>query len=412
MTNRSPRILQIAHNHPMFHAGGTELTALALHRQARAEEIDSWFLGALDNTQVKPNQGSQMIGLSEDGRESALFAEDFSRFSLSQEDFFGFQREFQHYLRWLKPDAVHLHHVLNFGLEALHVIRNTLPGARIVATLHDYYLICANNGQLFKHDVMARCRGPALHDCLLCVPQATANNFSMRHLDISNALGLVNHLVSPSHFLKTMFEGRFEKAPPITVIENGYIGEEQAVASTRVASGPVVFGYFGNISAVKGLPDLLTAADILMQRGVEGFRIRVHGAQLFEDKPLTDRMSLARQRLGHRIAFSGAYQGDMTGQLMSGVDCVVFPSIWWENAPLVIYEALYHRRPVIAYPHGGAPEILRRHGGGVFPRASDPEAMADAMQAVIEDPSKLAVEIAPVPTRADLFNAYRSLYGV
>ncbi|WP_170976543.1 glycosyltransferase [Rhizobium sp. FKL33] len=411
MTMSPPRILQIAHNHPIFHAGGTELTAMALHRQALAEGVDSWFLGALDDTQIRPNQGTQMIGLSEDGRESALFAEDFKRFSLSQEDFFGFQRELQAYLRSVRPDVVHVHHMLNFGLEALHLIRNTLPDARMILTLHDYYLICANNGQLFKHDTMTRCRGPQLHDCLKCIPQMTANDFSMRQLDITHALRLFDHLVSPSYFLKSMFEGQFSQFSPIEVIENGYFGEEAPPpVRRRISGGPIVFGYFGNISAVKGLPDLLTAADILLERGVGEFRIRVHGAQLFEDKPLTDRMALAKSRLGHRLTFQGAYQGHETGRLMSEVDCVVFPSIWWENAPLVINEALYCQRPVIAYPHGGAPEILKRHGGGLFPASSDPEAMADLMQDVIEQPSLLDMAFGRVPDRADLLRSYMRLY--
>lgn len=411
MTDAPLRILQIAHNHPMFHAGGTELTALALHRQALTEGLDSWFLGALDETQIRPNQGTQMLGLSEDGRESALYAEDFQRFSLSQEDFFGFQREFQSYLRSVRPDVVHVHHLLNFGLEAMHVVRKTLPGAKLILTLHDYYLICANNGQLFKHDVMERCKGPALHDCLRCLPQATANDLSMRRLDIENTLTLFDHLVSPSHFLKSMFANRFSRPFDIAVVENGYIGEDRPAPAPRgAAAAPVVFGYFGNISAVKGLPDLLAAADILLERGVNEFRIRVHGAQLFEDKPLTDRLERAKSTLGHRIAFRGAYPSDAAGVLMSQVDCVVFPSIWWENAPLVIYEALRQRRPVIAYPHGGAPEILGRHGGGLLAAASDPEALADRMQAVIEQPSQLEVRFGGVPNRTDLLRAYLPFY--
>ncbi len=35
------------------------------------------------------------------------------------------------------------------------------------------------------------------------------------------------------------------------------------------------------------------------------------------------------------------------------------PSIWWENAPLVIEEALAHRRPVICSDIGGMAEKVR-----------------------------------------------------
>ena len=44
---------------------------------------------------------------------------------------------------------------------------------------------------------------------------------------------------------------------------------------------------------------------------------------------------------------------------MAEVDWVVVPSIWWENAPLVIQEAFRHRRPVICGDIGGMAEMVR-----------------------------------------------------
>ena len=55
MQSSGKRILQIAHNHPRFHPGGTELTALALHREALEQGLDSWYLGALDETRLPPD---------------------------------------------------------------------------------------------------------------------------------------------------------------------------------------------------------------------------------------------------------------------------------------------------------------------------------------------------------------------
>jgi len=412
-TGRPARILQVAHNHPRFHAGGTELTALALHRQALAEGMDSWFLGALDETQIVPNQGTQMIGLTPDHRESALFTSSFRRFPLEQDDHYGFLRELRDYLDWLRPDVVHIHHLLNFGLEALHVIRNTLRDVRIVLTIHDFYLICANNGQLYKHETRQRCPGPVLTECLKCFPTRNANAFAMRELNIRNALSLVDHVVSPSHFLQQTFETYLPDMPAITVIENGYLGEADGPEIPRHRDGSdIVFGYFGNISAVKGLGDLLDAADVLLARRQTGFTLHVHGAQLFEDRVLSERIEAARRSLGKHLMLFGPYQPDAMAGLLAATDCLVFPSVWWENAPLVIYEALNAGKPVVCYPHGGAPEILGRHGGGVLAARSDPGAMADAMQQVMTDPSLTA--LAPgrkIPGRTDTLKAYRALYS-
>jgi glycosyltransferase involved in cell wall biosynthesis len=410
MTEPALRILQIAHNHPRFHAGGTELAALALHRQALAQGMDSWFLGALDDTQIRPNQGTEMVALSDDGRESALYAANFRRFFLAQQDYFGFQREFRAYLSEIRPTVVHIHHVLNFGLEALYVIRSTLPDAKIILTLHDYYLICANNGQLYKHDSKTRCEGPGLHECLKCFPAMNANDFAMRDLDIRNALSLVDRIVSPSHFLAEKFTAALPWIGDVTIVENGYLGADIAPALRNTLSEEVVFGYFGNVSAVKGLADLLDAADLLAEQGESRFRVHVHGAQLFEDQKLAARMQKSAAALGARLGFFGAYRPEDMGMHMRGVDCLVFPSVWWENAPLVLYEALYHGRQVIAYPHGGGPEILRRYRAGILAERSDPAALAAAMGKVIADRSLVDLPGMQIPRPGDMLDAYLSLY--
>jgi glycosyltransferase involved in cell wall biosynthesis len=407
-----PRILQIAHNHPRFHPGGTELTALALHREALKSGLDSWYLGALDEDQILPGLGTQMIALSDDQREAALFTSGFDRFPLSQRDQFGFLREFQQYLLAIRPDVIHIHHVLNFGLEAFHAMRRALPDVRIVLTIHDYYLVCANNGQLYKHDKKERCPGPTLVDCMLCVPGRRASDFAMRSLDVGNALSLCDQLVSPSHFLKAMCAAPLRRPDQIAVVENGYLGADIAPAPpVATQDGPLTFGYFGNISAVKGLADLLDAADILTRAGTTGFRIHVHGSQLFEDSHLAERIQAAKVSLAERIGFFGQYRPEDMGRHFADIDCLVFPSVWWENAPLVIYEALYHRRQVVSYPHGGAPEILERYGMGVLARRSDPAALAEAMRRVIEDRSLCRAQPnRPIPGRQALLANYLELY--
>jgi glycosyltransferase involved in cell wall biosynthesis len=405
------RILQIAHNHPRFHPGGTELTALALHRQALMSGLDSWYLGALDETQILPNLGTQMIALSADQREAALFAEGFRRFALSQDDHFGFLREFRDYLERIRPNVVHVHHVLNFGLEGLQVIRSALPNARIILTLHDYYLICANHGQLYKHETKERCPGPTLVECLKCFPKRRANDFAMRALDIRNALSVCDQLVSPSYFLKEKFDQYLGTGQEIVVVENGYLGADIAAAGRAADAEQVTFGYFGNISVVKGMGDLLDAAEILDRDGHENFRLHVHGSQLIDDQGLFDRMQATKAKLGDRVQFFGQYSPEDMGRHFERVDCLVFPSVWWENAPLVIYEALYHGRRVVAYPHGGAPEILSRYGAGIIAERSDPRALADAMREILKDRS--LADVGPggsVPGRAELLQNYSALY--
>lgn len=386
------------------------MVALALHRQALAEGLDSWYLGAREGDEAGP--GTAMTSLTPDHREAALSVRAFDSFRLEQPDSDGFLAEFRRYLELVRPDVVHFHHPLNFGLEAFHMARHVLPRAKMLLTMHDYYLICANRGQLYRHDTKSRCHGPSLRDCPKCLPGRSADDFALRALDIANTIGLVDTLISPSEFLKAMMERHLRSGRAIELVENGYIGEHAAAPLRRRRDGDdVVFGYFGNIVAVKGLQDLLDAAEMLEAKGRRGFRIHVHGAQLISDPDLKARMEQAETVLGAAIRFFGGHRGDDTAALLSDVDCVVFPSVWWENAPLVVYEALHHGRAVIAYPHGGGAEILRRQGGGLIADAVRPEALARQMERVLDDPAlAVARTVRPLPGRRDLLAACRELY--
>ena len=410
MPAKAKRVLQIAHSHPSFHPGGTELTALALHRQACEEGIDSWYLGALDDTQIMPNLGTRTISLSRDHREAALFSDNFVRFGLEQPEYHGFLKEFADYLRSVQPDVIHFHHLLQFGLEAVHTARNALPQAKLLFTAHDFYLICANNGQLYKYHTKERCAGPAAHECPKCFSNAGVNDLALRRRNIATTLRLFDMILAPSHFLKSKLETFLDEEKPIGFVENAYLGESEEAPPTR-RGDDVVFGYFGNISAIKGLSDLLDAAEILKDKGRDGFRIHVHGAQLIKDELLKDRMDAAGNALGSTIRFFGGYDAEDAARLMGDVGCVVFPSLWWENAPLVVYEALHHKRQVIAYPHGGAPEILERYGVGLISERSEPQALAAAMERVLDDPSlAMCSPCGKIPGRKDLFAAHSPLY--
>jgi len=68
------------------------------------------------------------------------------------------------------------------------------------------------------------------------------------------------------------------------------------------------------------------------------------------------------------------------------VDCMVMPSIWWENAPLVIQEAQGQNCPVITSNIGGMAEMIEDGVNGLTVPPNDPTALAAAMRRIVEDP--------------------------
>ena len=73
------------------------------------------------------------------------------------------------------------------------------------------------------------------------------------------------------------------------------------------------------------------------------------------------------------------------------VDAIVVPSIWTENSPLVIHEALQAGVPVITADVGGMAEHVRDGSNGLLFRHRDPDDLARAMQRLVDEPLRAAV---------------------
>jgi len=71
---------------------------------------------------------------------------------------------------------------------------------------------------------------------------------------------------------------------------------------------------------------------------------------------------------------------------MADLHWVLIPSIWWENSPLVIQEAFFHRRPVICSDVGGMAEKVRDGIDGMHFRVGDAFSLARTIEAATTNP--------------------------
>jgi glycosyltransferase involved in cell wall biosynthesis len=97
--------------------------------------------------------------------------------------------------------------------------------------------------------------------------------------------------------------------------------------------------------------------------------------------------------------------------LWESMDLLVVPSLWWENSPLTVLEALAAGLPVIASRTGGVPEVLPG-GAGVLVPPGDVEALRAAIEGVL-DGRLLAepLEALPLKTAADGARELAALYA-
>ena len=90
---------------------------------------------------------------------------------------------------------------------------------------------------------------------------------------------------------------------------------------------------------------------------------------------------------GNRVEWMGEYRNpEIVPEVFNRCDAIVVPSIWAENSPLVIHEALQARIPVITADYGGMAEYIHHKQNGLLFRHRDPVSLGERMQRLADDP--------------------------
>jgi glycosyltransferase involved in cell wall biosynthesis len=357
------RVLLISHGHPELSPGGAEIASYRLFQELRRRDgVDAFFVARTDaisrrqkNTPFSSFRGRPDEILISTGNTDQFL---FSQRSNDLIDAFGAL------LTRIKPDVIHFHHYTQLGLELIAVARRVVPRSRLIVTLHEYLAICHHHGQMVKTSTMALCSESDPQDCAACFRDITPANFFRRELFIRAHFNKVDLFIAPSEFLRQRYIAWGIPSDRIVVLENA-ISQVQPPAPRPLAAGERrgMFSFFGQINPYKGLIQLLWAFLLLDQFPPEetrGLRLVVHGANLGVNHPkFIEAITQLLARAAHRVHFAGGYDSRDQSRLMAAVDWVVVPSIWWENSPLIIEEALAHRRPVICSNIGGMAEKVR-----------------------------------------------------
>ncbi|TDQ83373.1 glycosyltransferase involved in cell wall biosynthesis [Dongia mobilis] len=424
MTNTSDaaagplKVLHLCHNHPALHPGGTEIFARDLHRQlAMTPGIGSMFVGCVDKHHRTQRPGTVFQGIGHRRDEMLMWTGHFDNFYLSQIDLHGIVPEFSELLRELKPDIVHFHHILLLGVEMLFLVRRVLPRTRILLSLHDYYAICAHDGQMVTTGERRLCQAASPDACRRCFPQLEMEQFVLRERHLKTHFSVVDQFLAPSEFLRRRFIAWGLAPERIAVLRNARpLAEAAPHRPLKRGQRRNRFAYFGNLSPNKGILVLLEAARLLQERAPDSFRLDIFGGAPFQSDGFKADLDAALRHLGPVARWHGAYQAEELPRLMREVDWVVTPSLWWENAPLVIDEAFAHRRPVIASDIGGMAEAVAHGTDGITFRAGDALALADVLAGAAADAQlwqRLVAGIRPHRTiemcAADHVATYRAL---
>lgn len=148
----------------------------------------------------------------------------------------------------------------------------------------------------------------------------------------------------------------------------------EPAAPAAFGGGPVKLAYAGRISQEKGLDQFIALAEASDFRGIGHLTI-------FGDGQERARLVLKYAHLirAGKIMFAGKLAHDRLFPALREHDALVLPSIWYENAPLIVIEAAALGLPVLAHGIGSlvsfadevGNKILYQNEVGSFAKAMD-----------------------------------------
>jgi glycosyltransferase involved in cell wall biosynthesis len=190
-------------------------------------------------------------------------------------------------------------------------------------------------------------------------------------------------IVVPSHDLFTSLVSRDpDLRQKLCVIAYGLQDPSEPI--TPPVTHPMVLLCLGRLVPEKGFDVALSA----LARSRPDFRLILAG----EGSAEADlRAGVKELGIEEQVHFAGWVHPDQIPALISTSTVVLMPSRWREPFGLVAVQAAQMGRPIIASDIGGIPEIVVDGETGLLVTPGDPEALAQAMVEMADDPDRLSL---------------------
>ena len=228
-----------------------------------------------------------------------------------------------------KPKVVWTHNLVGLGSTIFCLFQK--KNIRHLHTLHDIQL-------LHPSGLMMRGREKIIDSLTAFVYQ------TIQKMYISS----FSEIVSPSKWLLETHRNKgFFKKNSCQVLPNPFLKKNE-VEKHKVPNDFFTFLYVGQIEYHKGISLL---SDSFKKITNHNIRLIVIGDGSWLEK-------IKAQNLDTRIDFLGRQPSFSVKKIMKSADCLVVPSLCYENFPTVILEAMSASTPVIASGFGGINELI------------------------------------------------------
>jgi GT2 family glycosyltransferase/glycosyltransferase involved in cell wall biosynthesis len=345
------------------------------------------------------------------------------------------------------PDVAHIHHLTCLSTRiVLGLSERQIP---VFHTLHDYWLMC-HRGQLLDRELQI-CSGPGDHGCGRCVgppdppmtsvikssglartiqqlaPAAVLDALArtLRHLDVPKSPGgaaaeaarvahmravcsRITRFLAPSRHIRDAHL-RFGIEPSrISWSPYGFNHAMLRQSGPITRRGPLQIGFIGTLMPSKA-PDVLLEAHRLLDEGSAELHLFGASADYHGDTSY-------RARLAPLLSFPGVHQHGprphaQIPAVLSRLDVLVVPSVWPENSPLVIQEAMIAGVTVVASRIGGIVELIESDADGFLFEPGNVAELASILATLTRRrPARTGSAASRIRTLADDAKAAEGLY--
>jgi len=370
-------ILQVIHGFPPYYMAGSEVYTFNLcqelnryHEVFVFSRIENPYREAyeLDDEEYK---GLKVRRVNKPKRDYA-FTEKYLDERL--------EKIFSDYLDEIQPDVVHFGHLSHLSTDLVNIAKERdLP---VIYTLHDFWLKCYR-GQLIDTNAEI-CPGPSEENCFECVRDTFGEKWDMedvkgykKHMD--SVIDNIDVFLSPSKFLKNFF---VDSGIPEEKIRYSRYGFNKDLIKKKekkfTSESKISFGFMGRVIPVKGIEVLLKAFSRL-----EKSDLHIFGS-------VGDQLEFLQGYLDESVILEGPFKNwKIDEKVLSNIDVLVVPSIWYENSPLVIQEAFLAGVPVITSDIGGMKELVKDGKDGFTFETGDVDSLREVMKRIEDDPTVL-----------------------
>ena len=310
------------------------------------------------------------------------------------------QQRLDEVLDILSPDVVNVHNLHGYGAArragwSTGLVKICAKHAPTVWTLHDMWSFtgrCAYNYDCrkFLTGCDAACPTPTEHPAL--APKKIAQAWESRRQLLSTQHGLV--AVAPSRWMAQEAQAGLWASHRVEVIPYGlplnvYRPLDRVLA--REALGIRVRG-----------PVLLLAADDLAERR-KGMSVFLDALQFVSQRPLT-LLTMGAGSLTHDekevFPFHLGYVQDEHHKALAynAADILVHPAPV-DNLPIVVMESIACGTPVVAFPIGGLPDLVRPGQTGWIADVVSAQALAREIQQAVNDLDRGGTDLRPTCRR-------------